>query len=74
MRKKPTHPRYDEPITIWLERLSKGALVDCLLDALDLQTGEDATSVEALANAVSFCSPRLNVRGDRIPKIPSRRS
>jgi hypothetical protein len=72
MRKQPSHPRYDEPVTIWLERLSKGALIDCLLDALDLQIGEAAPPWAALDNAISFCGPRLNARGDRIPKVPGR--
>lgn len=60
-KKRPTHPRSDG--ARYLSLLSKAALIDLLLDAVDLAEGEDWSMAELEASV----RPRLAARGDRVP-------
>lgn len=48
----------------YLSQLSKQALVDLVLDAVDLARGEGEWDLDDLQD---YIAPRMAVRGDRVP-------
>lgn len=70
-KKTWTHPDAWHPgggltdAVLYLDKMSKAALVDIVLDALALQEPGRVT----LAATKAFCDPRLIARGDSPPNI-----
>lgn len=63
MKKPPSHPWKEG--AEYLNRLSKAALIDLVLDAYDLASSEHRYAPR-LAN---YCAPRLRARDDSVPNV-----
>jgi hypothetical protein len=66
LNKKPTTVRGSD--SLYLERLSKAAIVDILVEQLRLAAGECDTPLSAEA-VRSIVEPTLLARGDKVPPI-----
>lgn len=58
---------YDDPCVDWLLKLSKAALVDCVVDLLRAGGSNSADDPVGESSAVDRLSPVLQLRGDKIP-------
>ena len=66
MKKPPTYP-HDEAVA-WAEQLSKAALVDLLLDAMEIVL-DDCDPSKTVEGMREWAAPRMEIRGDRLPPV-----
>lgn len=63
LKKRASTPMRADTANV-MRRMSKAALIDCLVDALALKDGVDPHDL-SVASVAEFCNPRLSIRGDR---------
>lgn len=67
--KKGSVVRMSKPVRMYLDGLSKAALVDLVAELAAMREGHTGTDDLTLGQVQELCRPMLKVRGDREPKV-----